>query len=51
MSDDRAEAGEGPEADKRGQQEGEGEKSSSSTKTQDLTKAGRKDMDPDAGTE
>jgi hypothetical protein len=58
MSDDRAGAGEGPDAgadggpdagaDGKAHDEGEQE---SSTKTQDLAKAGRKDFDPNEGSD
>lgn len=47
----RAGSGEGPDADKNGHAEEEGEKNGDATKTQDLAKAGREDMDPNAGEE
>jgi hypothetical protein len=50
MSDDRAGAGEGPDAGADGKAHDEGEQESS-TKTQDLAKAGRKDFDPNEGSD
>jgi hypothetical protein len=47
----RAGSGEGPDTDENGHAKDESEKNGDATKTQDLAKAGRKDMDPNAGEE
>lgn len=58
MSDDRAGAGEGPDADESGHAKDEGERSSAHDvasddphKAEKLVKAGQDDFDPNAGTE
>lgn len=50
MSDDRAGAGEGQDVGADGKAHDEGEQQNS-TKTQDLAKAGRKDFNPDEGSD
>ena len=50
-SEDRAGAGEGPDADSAGKAKDEGEQSGDHDKAQNLAKAGRDDFDPNAGQE
>lgn len=50
MSDERPAAGEGPDAGADGKIRDESEQENS-TKTQDLARAGRKDFDPDEGSD